>query len=144
MTASTLAPLPARGMGNKELVDDLLWQQLVTRVEQDSQLDRELAERIMSQALGFLRLVAENPGQSFSPSPLVDIGWHTFVLHTRAYMAFCCRLAGAFIHHEPTAEAEDREAVIRTVSAMRASGIPVDDELWDGSAQCGSHCRAAG
>lgn len=141
MTAPTLAPRPVRGMEDSELVDEMLWKKLVARIEKDAQLDRQLAERIMSQALGFLRLVAENPGESFSPSPLVDIGWHTFVLHTRAYMAFCCRLAGAFIHHEPTDDSGDRSAVIRTASAMRAKGIPVDDELWDGSAQCGSHCR---
>lgn len=35
------------------------------------------------------------------PSELVDIGWHTFILYTVDYAAFCERIAGRFIHHVP-------------------------------------------
>jgi|ERR1035438_379391 hypothetical protein len=141
MTAMQLATRSVQGLMNKHLVDELLWQKLVARIERDSRLDRQLAERIMDQALGFLRLVSASPDQAFSPSPMVDIGWHTLVLHTRAYMAFCYEHAGRFIHHEPTDDAGNHESVIRTASEMRARGISVDEELWIGSAQCGSHCR---
>ncbi len=79
---------------NKGLVSDQFWIRLTNRIVKDEDgMDLTLAERIMDQALGFLRLCAEKTGpESYSPSPLVDIGWHTFILYTREYAAFCRRL----------------------------------------------------
>lgn len=49
-----------------------------------------------------------------SPQPLsivpelipIDCAWHCFILFTRDYEAFCTRLLGRFIHHDPIAESE--------------------------------------
>ena len=35
------------------------------------------------------------------PSRIVDELWHAFILHTRAYDAFCRRAFGRFLHHTP-------------------------------------------
>lgn len=35
------------------------------------------------------------------PSQVVDDLWHEFILHTRAYEAFCGRAFGGFLHHTP-------------------------------------------
>lgn len=56
----------------------------------------------MNEALGFLQLCAKEPDGKYSPSVVVDIGWHTFILYTREYAGFCERVAGRFLHHEPT------------------------------------------
>jgi hypothetical protein len=126
-------------LANKRLVDDQLWKRLVNRIVNEKQLDRQLSERIMDQALGFLQLCAIEPDGVYSPSPLVDIGWHTFILYTREYAEFCNRLAGFFIHHAPTgdeSEGSSRGHGLETVSAMRARGISLDSDLWATGAEC--------
>ncbi|MBN8482511.1 MAG: hypothetical protein J0L88_13085 [Xanthomonadales bacterium] len=35
------------------------------------------------------------------PSQVVDALWHAFILHTRAYDAFCRQAFGRFLHHTP-------------------------------------------
>ena len=98
----------------------------------------------MVQALAFLKACALNPGAGLVPSKLVDIGWHTFVLYTREYAAFCQREAGRFIHHAPsdTESAGGTIAAIGdTVAAMRAAGLPVDAGLWISFSEC-SQCYA--
>lgn len=97
-------------------------------------MPHDLAERILDQALGYLKLASSKPEGHYSPSPLVDIGWHTFILYTREYGKFCRDLTGGrFIHHEPT----DEEGVpnlssgpLGTMQAMRELGIVVDEPLW--------------
>ncbi|WP_223884458.1 glycine-rich domain-containing protein [Micromonospora craniellae] len=81
----------------------------------------------------------------------MDIGWHTFILHTREYAEFCQRLAGRFIHHQPEPDPDDSRRsgpepigapISRTVAAIVAAGFAVDHELWGGaSAEC-SQCHA--
>lgn len=74
-----------------------------------------------------------------SPSPQVDVGWHAFVLHTRDYMEFCTRVAGRFIHHTPTAGAEEPGAsAAATLEALRRTAMAVDWSLWRGH---GSDCK---
>jgi hypothetical protein len=41
-------------------------------------------------------------GQSLPvPTQVVDLIWHSHVLHTRDYMDFCNQVAGGYIHHTP-------------------------------------------
>ncbi|MFC8314189.1 glycine-rich domain-containing protein [Gordonia sp. NPDC057258] len=123
----------------------VLWNRLVARIEKDheflyrvgrhtpEEVRVEFAGRILHEAIGFLTLIAKNPGVGFSPSPLVDIGWHNFILYTNEYASWCQATAGRFIHHSPF----DEEGVdygsghsVRTVDVLRASGWRVDDMLW--------------
>lgn len=126
-------------LANRRLVDDRLWNRLVNRIIKDEQLDRQFAERIMDQALGFLQLCAVEPDEAYGPSPLVDIGWHTFILYTREYAEFCNRVAGFFIHHVPTDNESEGSSLghgLETASAMRAHGIAADADLWPSGAEC--------
>lgn len=159
MTTSTASgPLPRVGpLGNKEMIPGRLWRLLTDRIVHNS-MARPLAERVMDQALGFLRLCTASPDMTYSPSPLVDIGWHVFILHTRAYMAFCDELAGHYIHHTPynrdqvniagadcgpCGPCHANEAGLapgvnnlpRTITAMRNLGITVDEPLWSPGTQ---------
>ncbi|WP_433177728.1 glycine-rich domain-containing protein [Actinoallomurus sp. CA-150999] len=145
-TATTVMP--------QELVSPALFDRLVRRIVKDEHIDQPTAERIMAQALGFLQACALNPGAGLSPSPMVDIGWHTFVLYTREYADFCQRVAGRFIHHTPTDDHKCENActgdvppaesgsITTTLAAMRATGIPVDEELWQAHAVDCSQCHA--
>ncbi len=129
MVAPTSVPLV-----NLSMIEEKLAERLIGRIMKDEEMPRELAERILDQALGYLKLAAEQPGGHFSPSPLVDIGWHTFILYTREYAMFCKKITdGRFIHHEPT----DDDSVpnlsqgpYKTAEAMKKAGIVVDEPLW--------------
>ncbi|WP_119731749.1 glycine-rich domain-containing protein [Thermomonospora amylolytica] len=128
----------------RHLVSPDLFGRLVDRIARDEQVSTEHAERVMTQTLAFLQACALTPGAGLSPSRAVDVGWHTFVLHTREYAEFCDRIAGRFIHHTPTGDSATDgpvTAVGATVAAMRAAGLPVDIELWVSSADC-SQCHA--
>lgn len=145
MSATTLNPEVSTGQGlaNKHLIDDQLWNRLVGRIVKDESLERPLAERILDQALAFLTLCAREPQGKYSPSPLVDIGWHTFILYTKAYAAFCQKM-GEFIHHEPSdvpGVDYGTSNIARTVAALKAHGIAVDEPLWANTGHdCSSYC----
>ncbi|WP_233413298.1 hypothetical protein [Nucisporomicrobium flavum] len=103
--------------------------------------------RILDETLAFLETCATAP-QSIGPGELVDIGWHTFIRHTREYADFCDRIAGRFIHHVPddgptgeewpTVPKAEPAMVATTVAAMRRAGHRVDLPLWSvtGTADC--------
>lgn len=119
---------------------------LTARLVADHGLEAGYADRVMGQALAFLAACAANTtGAPLAPSAAVDLGWHVFILHTRDYARFCERLAGRFIHHEPTdpadADGGGLEAVHATVDAIRAAGYTVDAELWPSRGDC-SQCHA--
>lgn len=129
---------------SKGLISDQLWSRLTKRiVAEHPEIDMPMAERIMEQALGFLQVCAIDHNGSHSPSELVDIGWHTFILYTREYADFCQQLAGRFIHHSPSDEegvSYGTGNIARTVQAMRFHNINVDDVLWPNAANCENYC----
>ncbi|WP_192902204.1 glycine-rich domain-containing protein [Micromonospora globbae] len=134
----------------RTLVSDELFTQLTGRIARDCPgLAADLPARIMDQALAFLAACA-NATEPLGPSDLVDIGWHTFILHTREYADFCERIAGRFVHHQPDPPSDDAgptapeplgAPISRTVAAIRAAGFALDQELWGGvTADCSSKC----
>jgi hypothetical protein len=144
MTIAAPSLLVARPLAGDAALDDVLRARLVGRIAKDNGLPVDLAERILGQALVFLRLCAAQPHGAFAPSCLVDVGWHTFMLYTRDYAQFCERIAGRFIHHNPADEPGvqyPRGGMARTVQALRERGLPVDDELWiTATDQCSVPC----
>lgn len=49
----------------------------------------------------FLRLLILGEGP-ITPGRLVDEIWHRHILNSREYVAFCGRVAGGYIHHDPS------------------------------------------
>lgn len=137
--------LTAERTTGRSLISPELFDRLTHRIVTDDKLDQRLAERVLDQALAFLATCAPNTNGRLVPSRLVDIGWHTFLLHTRDYAAFCDQVAGRFLHHVPT-EPEDptahgepaRAALARTVTAIEENGFVIDPDLWPRSA--GADC----
>lgn len=133
------------------LVSDELFAQLTARIVRDHpELAADLPARIMDQALAFLAACA-TAAEPLGPSALVDIGWHTFILHTRDYADFCQRIAGRFIHHQPDPPSEESGPtapeplgvpISRTVAAISAAGFSLDRALWVGmAADCQTKCH---
>lgn len=118
----------------RSLVSADLFQRLTSRIVTTERFERDLAERILDQALAFLAACGSNADAPLAPSELVDIGWHTFILDTHEYAAFCDCVAGRFLHHVPTDGRNDGESpaavFARTTTAMRRLGFCLDDALW--------------
>jgi hypothetical protein len=103
MSTITNAPTPVDG---KTLLPNDLFTRMEARISAEHpELSPEMPARILDQALAFLGACAVTT-EPIGPSPIVDIGWHTFILHTIDYAAFCDRIAGRLIHHVPD---DDRE-----------------------------------
>lgn len=122
-----------RNLQYRSLVSDLLWQRLTERIMKEENVSRNKAEKIMVSALGFLKLCADYPSKSFSPSKNVDIGWHTFIMYTRDYAEFCDKIAGRFIHHEPNDNPNTEMTsggAIATLAFMQKNNIPFDSDMW--------------
>lgn len=126
----------------KGLISPDLFDRLVARIVREERMSAEEADRVLVQALTFLKACALNPDAGLAPSQIVDVGWHTFILYTRDYAEFCHRVAGRFIHHTPSDERhiDGRAASIRaTVATMKHSGLRVDHRLWPTAGDC-SQC----
>ncbi len=134
-----MALIGTERIAGQSLVDPDTFSRMVARIVRDEGMGQALAERVMDQALAFLGACVVNPNAGLSPSGLVDIGWHTFILHTSDYAEFCKSVAGWFLHHVPTAgsrEATKGVGIAATMAIIEASGYVVDAELWSMSADC--------
>ena len=129
------------------LVDPDVANLLTIRITSEHpEINKATALRIVGQTAAFIAASGQQPGQALAPSQLVDIGWHTFLLHTVDYAAFCERVAGRFVHHVPTDEGKETPSGAqatreRTLAAITAAGYTVDEELWPDLADC-SQCHA--
>lgn len=134
--SDTQAEQARNALAYQHLIDPQLWGRLTRRISREERVGLPLAERIMNEALGFLQLCALDPDHGFSPSTLVDIGWHTFILYTREYGAFCHNLAGRMIHHQPADIPGVEYGAMNpndTFEALVGRGFDVDATLWDPS-----------
>lgn len=127
-----MSSLTSERISGRMLIPEILFDTLTDHIVKHERIERPTAERIMADSLAFLKACADHPRAALSPSKAVDIGWHTFILHTREYAEFCQRVAGRFIQHRPTGpgETERPETLERTVAAMKASGMMVHHTLW--------------
>ncbi len=58
-------------------------------------------EELLLEMLKFLNLI-HNTNEKLSPSLLVDLAWHEFILFTKYYNEFCMIHFNRFIHHTPS------------------------------------------
>jgi len=122
-----------------------VWEREVRLIMRDHAVDQELAERIFGQTIAYLVTSAENPEIPMGPTPAVDKGVHSFVLDTPRYWDFCREHAGTYLHHVPhlPEERDGQPKVLRgTITAIRAAGFPLDDELWGAKAVDCHQCHA--
>lgn len=71
----------------------------------DYRLERSEANMLFREMLKLLWLMATKRGLGIRPAwkPLDDM-WHSFMLHSVDYHAFCERFFGTYLHHYPATE----------------------------------------
>lgn len=74
-------------------------------------LDDDTANAIKKEALRYLALCAIYPNQDIGMySKIIDEFWHTFMLFSMEYFAFCKTLGQTYIHHVPNCSAQDNNS----------------------------------
>ncbi|WP_344590431.1 hypothetical protein [Actinomadura vinacea] len=126
-----------RGLVPREVFD-----LLVEDLRRYHHVTRPYAERMMGQALVFLKAQATivqaraegRPWARIVPTVPVDPAWHAFMLRSQAYAEFCTEHAGRYIHHVPFQD----EAILSgdtletTIPELEKTGYRVDLEFWHG------------
>ena len=128
-----VAPEAATPKDPRELVSGETFAKLVTYTVEHQRVTRTYAERMIEQALIYLKAVAQNPGVRIVPDVSVDPGWHAFLMHTQEYEQFERDHAdGRRLHHVPIMLEDIRSgaAMARTIPLLWATGYAVDPEFW--------------
>ena len=76
------------------------------RYMKDAKVSEEIAREHERELKRYLLLCAANPSANYGMKGPVDNLWHTFLLFTIDYAAFCESVAGRFIHHVPASAAK--------------------------------------
>lgn len=164
-TLENNAVLTSRTLYYDHLLDEQMRDRLAKRIAKEKGFTFSQSVEIVDGTIGFLKLCADHPERTFSPSLIVDIGWHEFLMYTREYQEFCQRVAGHFIHHSPTDSGEELEEVIPVKMGTRefmvlhavpfhishwqsckenCCGVGGDRSLNDLRANCNNHCENNG
>ena len=113
-------------------------------IEEGRALMNQRPELVVDEYRRFLALVLRG-GRVSVPSKLIDECWHQHILESEAYLAFCERVAGRYLHHRPHYErshASHRPGFEVTKQRYaRQFGEPPNPRVWGHlgeSAGCGS------
>ncbi|MFD9418327.1 hypothetical protein ACFWC9_26935 [Streptomyces goshikiensis] len=88
------------------------------------------------QAIAFVYVLGSQQAYDMAPSERVDPGWHSFMLHTQEYAAWCQERFGHFVHHSPNARVRTRPLMVSVADRIAAAGFAVDARLWGTAADC--------
>lgn len=109
-------------------VDPSQRESIVDRIAKDGEMSEELAESCFEETLKFL-VVSQSTEARVSPSKLIDVGWHAFILHTRTYTDFCLEQFGRYVHHQPT-PGSNSDGYLRARSLAKEMFGELDVRFW--------------
>ncbi|WP_170994569.1 hypothetical protein [Streptomyces sp. BPSDS2] len=108
-----------------------LWDREIALLLRDNEMVRDMAERILGNAVMYLITSIERPDWHLGVGKLVDKGVHQIYLDTPVLFAFFAAYnSGEFKHHSPFIQRRRDGIVLRTADMLRANGFTPDDELW--------------
>ena len=140
-----MPPVPSPdSLDHAALALELLQKQPVLwdKISSETHVQGREVPGLLTEVLRFLHLVAAGD-QVLTPSRLVDLAWHEFILCTRTYDAFCRRHFGRMIHHQPGGmEDENNSQFDQTLALYQRYFGPPPAAYWLPGADCGA-CRSA-
>ena len=99
--------------------------EVVQRYAKEQRLPLSVAEEHSIELKRYLALCALHPDTSYGMRGPIDEFWHTFIVFTERYAAFCDQIAGRFLHHFPNVpEDEDEHAAEEASSRSRRPSSP--------------------
>lgn len=108
-----------------------LWEREIALLLRDNTMLRNMAERILGQAVAYTVATMEHKDVHLGVGKLVDIGVHQLILDTPIYFAMCDLYnGGAYRHHAPFIQRRSDGLCLSTADFLRSDGWDVDAELW--------------
>ncbi|MCX4582677.1 hypothetical protein [Streptomyces sp. NBC_01481] len=108
-----------------------LWERELKLLMRDNVMVRNMAERILDNAIAYTITAMEHPEVHLGVGKVVDVGVHQIILDTPVYFAVCdIYNGGRYKHHAPLIERRTDGLVIRTADFINANGFRADEELW--------------
>ncbi|WP_129307781.1 hypothetical protein [Streptomyces sp. L2] len=108
-----------------------LWDREVALLLRDHTMVRDMAERIIGNAVMYTIGCIEHPEVHLGVGKLVDIGVHQLILDTPVWWALCdVYNEGRYKHHAPFIERRRDGLCLRTADFLKSIGFDVDEELW--------------
>ncbi|MEU5596713.1 hypothetical protein [Streptomyces sp. NPDC020298] len=136
MTVAPEKPAVATRRG-RDLVSDSEFEMLAAFCANEYNLDPAFADRVMDQALAMIYVMGvTRSGDTMAPSEAVDPGWHTAILHTQWYEAFCTKHFGYLLHHTPNSKTRSGQLMADVTAKIEAEGFHIDRILWGTAAEC--------
>ncbi|MFF9194942.1 glycine-rich domain-containing protein [Streptomyces sp. NPDC014779] len=135
MTVAPERPVALRR--GQDLVAPELFDRLAAFCAEEYGLDPATAVRVMNEGLAFLwTMGTTGKGAVMAPSRDVDPAWHTFMLHSQEYAAWCEEHFGRFLHHAPNSKTRSGGLMLDVMELMHGAGFAVDRSLWGFTADC--------
>ncbi|MEV0849581.1 hypothetical protein AB0J21_27530 [Streptomyces sp. NPDC049954] len=107
------------------------WDREIALLLRDNEMVRDMAERILGNAVMYLITAIERPDWHLGVGKLVDKGVHQIYLDTPVLFAFfTTHNNGEFKHHAPFIRRRRDGIVLRTADLLRENGFTPDEELW--------------
>lgn len=111
--------------------DGDLWDREIALLMRDNVMVRDMAERVLGNAVMYLITAMERPDIHIGVGKVVDMGVHQIILDSPVYFAFCDLYnGGRYKHHAPLVKRRTDGLVIRTADVIRGQGFDADEELW--------------
>jgi hypothetical protein len=108
-----------------------LWDREVALLLRDNTMVRDMAERILGNAVMYTVGCMEHSEVHLGVGKLVDIGVHQLILDTPVWWALChVYNEGRYKHHAPFIERRSDGLCLRTADFLVSIGFDVDQELW--------------
>lgn len=114
-------------------------ERVIERYARDKKLHLKKAREHMKELSKFLIVCGTFPGEN-APSRALDDPWHTFVLFTGDYCAFCNQAFGRFIHHQPTGT-QMNDAYQKTRRRAQELFGELDPHFWPQTAGAAAICN---
>lgn len=113
---------------------------LLERYAADNGVSRDVAAERFEAFKQFMIVCAMKPGPKVTSDP-IDSVWHSFLLFTSDYRAFCTDYLGRFINHEPF-EQPNPSAYLETRAFTEQLFGTLDSRFWpvEAKGDCSSGC----
>jgi hypothetical protein len=108
-----------------------VWDREVALLLRDNTMVRDMAERILGNAVMYTLGCIEHPDVHLGVGKLVDIGVHQLILDTPVWFAICDAYNdGRYKHHAPFIQRRSDGLCLRAADFLTSIGFDVDEELW--------------
>ncbi|MET8825732.1 hypothetical protein ABZX40_09430 [Streptomyces sp. NPDC004610] len=108
-----------------------LWDREIALLLRDHTMVRDMAERILGNAVMYTVGSIEHPETHLGVGKLVDIGVHQLILDTPVWWGICVAYNdGRYKHHAPFIARRRDGLCLRTAEFLTSIGFDIDEELW--------------